>query len=75
MYASCVDYEVRRREVGEGDIGGETYCALLYMICFGDELDEWGWGNGLSWVLICCVEYAGVLSMLGYVEYAGVLGE
>lgn len=43
MYAGCVDYEVRRREVGEGDIGwelgiGDVYCILLYMICFGDEL-------------------------------------
>ena len=43
MYAGCVDYEVRRREVGEGNRGwelgtGDVYCILLYMICFGDEL-------------------------------------
>ena len=43
MYASCVDYEVRRREVREGDICGgwgigDVDCILLYMICFGDEL-------------------------------------
>ena len=43
MYAGCVDYEVRRREVGEGNRGwelgtGDVYCVLLYMICFGDEL-------------------------------------
>ena len=47
MYADCVDYEVRRREVGEGDVGGElgigdVDCILLYMICFGDELGIWG---------------------------------
>ena len=45
MYAGCVDYEVRRREVGSwvyrlgvGGIG-DVYCILLYMICFGDELE------------------------------------
>lgn len=43
VYAGCVDYEVKRREVGEGDVGwelgiGDVYCILLYMICFGDEL-------------------------------------
>lgn len=39
MYAGCVDYEVKRREVGEGDKGVlGMYCVLLYMICFGDEL-------------------------------------
>lgn len=40
MYADCVDYEVKRREVGEGDrLGvGDVDCILLYMICFVDEL-------------------------------------
>lgn len=43
MYADCVDYEVKRREVGEGDrlgVGGcgDVDCILLYMICFVDEL-------------------------------------
>ena len=43
MYAGCVDYEAKRREVGEGYISwelgiGDVYCILLYMICFGDEL-------------------------------------
>ena len=43
VYAGCVDYEVRRRAVGEGDrLGvGEMYCVLLYMICFGDEFGDW----------------------------------
>lgn len=36
VYADCVDYEVRRREVGSWGIG-DVYCILLYMICFGDE--------------------------------------
>lgn len=38
LYAGCVDYEVKRREVGEGDRGGvgRLDCVLLYMICFGD---------------------------------------
>ena len=48
MYADCVAYEVRRREVREGDIGwelgiGDVDCILLYMIYFGDEL---GYGVG-----------------------------
>ena len=43
VYAGCVDYEVRRREVREGDVGwgwgiGDVDCILLYMIYFGDEL-------------------------------------
>ena len=60
MYASCVDYEVRRREVREGDIGwgwgiGDVDCILLYMICFGDELGIWvewfvGFGE-LGWIV------------------------
>lgn len=37
VYAGCIDYEVRRREVGSWGIG-DMYCILLYMICFGDEL-------------------------------------
>ena len=50
MYAGCVDYEVKRREVGEGDrLGvGEVDCILLYMICFGDELGIWGLRLGVS---------------------------
>lgn len=52
MYASCVDYEVRRREVGEGDRGwelgiGDVDCILLYMIYFGDELGIWV--EGICW--------------------------
>lgn len=41
MYAGCVDYEVKRREVREGDrLGvGNVDCILLYMICFGEELE------------------------------------
>ena len=60
MYASCVDYEVRRREVREGDICGgwgigDVDCILLYMIYFGDELGIWvewfvGFGE-LGWVV------------------------
>lgn len=41
MYAGCVDYEVRRREVGGRGykLGiGDVDCILLYMICFEDEL-------------------------------------
>ena len=43
MYAGCVDYEVKRREVGKVDVGwgwgiGDVDCILLYMIYFGDEL-------------------------------------
>lgn len=43
MYAGCVDYEVRRREGWEYRLGvGDVDCILLYMICFGDELEvEW----------------------------------
>ena len=44
VYAGCVNYEVRRREVGEGGYRwgvGDVDCVLLYMICFGDELSEW----------------------------------
>ena len=43
MYAGCVDYEVKRREVGEGDRWGvgRLDCILLYMICFGEELGIW----------------------------------
>ena len=53
VYADCVDYEVRRRKVGEGDRGGElgigdVDCILLYMICFGDELGIWGLRLGVS---------------------------
>lgn len=56
VYADCVDYEVRRREIGEGDRWrvGRLDCILLYMICFGDELgigldvSELSWG----WVLV-----------------------
>lgn len=53
MYADCVDYEVRRREVGVGDRGwelgiGDVYCILLYMICFVDELGILGSGLGVS---------------------------
>ena len=40
VYACCVDYEVRRREVWEWLGVGDVDCVLLYMICFGDEL---GW--------------------------------
>ena len=55
MYASCVDYEVRRREVGEGDRDwgwgiGDVDCILLYMIYFGDELGIWGLLGLVSWV-------------------------
>ena len=65
MYASCVDYEVRRREVREGDICGgwgigDVDCILLYMIYFGDELGIWGLLGLVSWV--------------GYVGYVGLLG-
>lgn len=40
VYAGCVDYEVRRREVREEYRWGvgKLDCILLYMICFGDEL-------------------------------------
>ena len=46
MYADCVDYEVKRREVREGDVCGgweigDVDCILLYMIYFGDELGIW----------------------------------
>ena len=66
MYASCVDYEVRRREVEEGDICGgwgigDVDCILLYMIYFGDELGygsngsigigELGWMCWIRWVV------------------------
>lgn len=45
MYAGCIDYEVRRREVGEYRLGvGDVDCILLYMICFGDELESEGMG-------------------------------
>ena len=46
VYAGCVDYEVRRREVREGDrLGvGNVDCILLYMICFGEELGIGGSG-------------------------------
>ena len=32
VYAGCVDYEVRRREVGEGDrVGlGDVLCTIVY---------------------------------------------
>ena len=50
VYAGCVDYEVRRREVGGRELVGswgigDVDCVLLYMICFGDELGvgEWVW--------------------------------
>lgn len=42
MYVGCVDYEVKRRKVGSWvyRLGvGELDCILLYVICFGDELD------------------------------------
>lgn len=44
VYAGCVDYEVRRREVGEWDRWGvgRLDCILLYMIWFGDEFEIWG---------------------------------
>lgn len=40
VYAGCIDYEVRRREAGEGDRWGvgDMDCILLYMIYLGDEL-------------------------------------
>ena len=66
MYASCVDYEVRRREVREGDIGGswgigDVDCILLYMICFGDELGIW-----VEWVYWdWCAEMLGCLGCWG----------
>lgn len=45
VYAGCVDYEVRRREGGEYRLGvGDVDCILLYMICFGDELESEGMG-------------------------------
>ena len=63
VYAGCVDYEVKRREVWEHRLGvGDVDCILLYMICFGDEL---GIGlDGLSWG-IGCVGVLGRLGMLG----------
>lgn len=44
VYIGCVDYEVRRREVGEWDRWrvGRLDCILLYMIWFGDEFEIWG---------------------------------
>lgn len=43
VYAGCVDYEVKRREVGVGDRWGvgRLDCILLYMIYFGEELGIW----------------------------------
>ena len=69
MYADCVDYEVRRREVGEGDVGGElgigdVDCILLYMICFVDELGIWGLLGLVSWV--------GCVGLLGGVRCASL---
>ena len=32
VYASCVDYEVRRREVREGDICGGWGCRLYTIV-------------------------------------------
>ena len=67
MYASCVDYEVRRREVREGDRDwgwgiGDVDCILLYMIYFGDELGYGSIGIGeLGWM--CWV--VGLLDTLG----------
>ena len=32
VYADCVDYEVRRREIGEGDIGWGWGCGLYTIV-------------------------------------------
>lgn len=66
MYVDCVAYEVRRREVGEGDISwewGELDCILLYMICFGDELRIWV--EWICWVVVGALGVFGCVGMFG----------
>lgn len=73
VYAGCVDYEVRRREVGGRicrDVG-EVDCILLYMICFGNELGIWELSGLVLGLGVSMLDMLGCLGMLGMLGECG----